>query len=58
VIDAASDLGQREEGWTNERKIGLPDDVAFVDVYEAYTNELITGPEFGCIHFEPTEDEA
>ena len=38
---------------TEEMKIALPDNIAFLDVYEAYKNELMTGPEFGCIHFEP-----
>lgn len=37
VVDAANDL---------------PGNVAFVSVYEVWANELMTGPEFGCIHFE------
>ena len=49
------DVYSRETELTDEQKINLPADLAFVDVYEVYPNELMTGPDFGCIHFSPRQ---
>ncbi len=42
----------QDEPLSDEGKVNLQDDIAFLDVYEAFENELMTGPEFGCVRFE------
>ena len=45
----------RDKPLSDEELINLPEDSAFVDVYDVYLNELMTGPDFGCVHFEQTD---
>jgi len=49
VIDAGDKLDQEI--------VDMPPWIAFVSVYEVYANELMTGPDFGCIHFEKKDEE-
>lgn len=51
VVDGASSSVIKEAP-TEAALTRLPDDATFVNVYEAYSNELMTGPMFGCIHWE------
>lgn len=44
VVDASA--------WEARQVIELPTDVAFIDLSDSYDNDLMTGPDFGCIHFE------
>jgi hypothetical protein len=54
VIDGAYDADYKAP--TNKELASLPDDRAFINVYEVWPNQLMTGPRFGCIHWVHNDD--